>query len=224
MENKKNFKLLFIGLGLLVLFLIWAILVSLHVFDEMDKKIIHFIYELRGSHSEAKGMFFYINRILTELGFVYVLVPICLISLIVFKFDLKSIFLGACTLGNWAINKGVKMIIARPRPDLMYHMMEETSESFPSGHPMSAAGCYFFLAYLVFTSNLKPKLKKTLGIVLILIPVIVGITRINLSVHYLTDVIGGLIFGGGLVFIFAFIYELFKSKGYNGIKDLFKRK
>ena len=83
MENKKNFKLLFIGLGLLVLFVIWAILVYFGVFDEMDKKIIHFIYELRGSHSEAKGMFFYVNRILTELGYVYVLVPICLICLIV---------------------------------------------------------------------------------------------------------------------------------------------
>ena len=220
MKNKKNFILLYIGLALLGVFVVWALLVYFHVFDNMDKKIIHFIYELRGSHSEPRGLFFWINRIVTELGYVYVLVPVCVITLVIFKGDLKSLFLGISTLGNWAINKGVKGIINRPRPDIMYHMMEETSESFPSGHAMSAAGCYFFAAYLVLTSDLKAKTKKILASVLIAIPVIIAITRICLSVHYLTDVIGGLIFGGAMVFIFAFVYELLKSKGYNGIKAL----
>ena len=223
MSKSKRFIALYLGIGLIALFAILAILVANHVFDEFDAKLIHWIYELRGSHSNHSGAFYWINRVTTELGYMFVLVPLCVGVLIAFKGNLESLFFSVGTLVGWLANKGVKKIFMRPRPLEMYRMMTETSSSFPSGHSMSAAACYFMGAYLIYRSNLSKKLKVTLTIITAAIPVIVGITRINLSVHFLTDVLGGLILGLGFVCIAIFVFETLKEKGYNGLKALGKK-
>lgn len=221
-ELFKN-KSFIIAISLFVLFLIIFILVQLKLTSKMDEKIIESIYEFRGSHSNQHGFFYWINRIVTETGYLYILLPGCLITVILLKGNLKSLFFGLGTLITWCVNKLVKIIISRDRPNPIYHMMEEHSESFPSGHAMSSAFFYFFGAYLIYKSNLANKKKKTLMVVLIAMPFIVSITRVNLSVHYLTDVLAGLSFGGSLVFFAIMIYEKLAYKGYDGFKNLFTK-
>jgi membrane-associated phospholipid phosphatase len=87
----------------------------------------------------------------------------------------------------------------RPRPDTAYarHMFFKTY-SFPSGHAFSSAviygliACfgYMFLAY----SQAIP-----LSIVLLLLVVAIGFSRIYLGAHYVLDVLGGWLFAGGVL-------------------------
>ncbi len=91
---------------------------------------------------------------------------------------------------------------ARPVFDVpVWHQM--TSPGFPSGHAMSAVICYGLLAYL-----LAPKLparfwKVVLGASAGLIMLYIGVSRLYVGDHYLTDVLAGYALGiawSGLVY------------------------
>ena len=55
------------------------------------------------------------------------------------------------------------------------------------------------LSYVIYKSNINKKLKAILMAITICMPFVIGLTRINLTVHFFTDVISGLMLGGALV-------------------------
>jgi undecaprenyl-diphosphatase len=78
-----------------------------------------------------------------------------------------------------------------------------TIPSFPSGHVMSAVACYGFLAYLLVPKMPSLFWKWTLTIVMLLVVLFSGYSRIFTGNHYLTDVLAGYalsIAWAGLVF------------------------
>ena len=85
----------------------------------------------------------------------------------------------------------------RPRPEFL-HLVEESGFSFPSGHSMAAFGFYGYFIYLISTSNLNKKIKIVLNIILSLLILLIGLSRVYLGVHYISDIVAG--------FIMSFIY------------------
>ena len=86
------------------------------------------------------------------------------------------------------INQILKLSFGRTRPlDLM--LIDEIGYSFPSGHSMASMGFYGYIIYLIYKDC---KNKKWLYIILLsLLIMLVGISRIYLGVHYASDVIAG---------------------------------
>jgi undecaprenyl-diphosphatase len=86
-----------------------------------------------------------------------------------------------------------KIAFHRPRPDIAIYY--EPSYSFPSGHATIAVALYGFVAYLIihFLKSTKQKL-NTLFFALIFI-LLIGISRIYLGEHYLSDVYSGYLLG-----------------------------
>lgn len=96
----------------------------------------------------------------------------------------------------------IKNIFAMPRPSVP-HKIEENEFGFPSGHAQVSSS---FWGYL--NSRIKNKSLIFTGIIVILS---VSLSRIYLGVHYLGDVIGGIIFGLLVAFI-SFKSEPFITK------------
>ena len=95
------------------------------------------------------------------------------------------------------VNEALKIAVNRPRPsaDLVSIFVNETGGSFPSGHAFFAVLVLGMLTYLAVTHQTRPGLKAfTISVCLILIPWI-GISRIYLGVHWVSDVIGGYVIG-----------------------------
>lgn len=87
-----------------------------------------------------------------------------------------------------------KDVIARPRPEDSLFPMH--SFSFPSGHSTIAVSLYGFVG-LMFILESKKKFNRAIFFVATIVIVsLILLSRMYLGVHYLSDVIGGLLVGG----------------------------
>jgi membrane-associated phospholipid phosphatase len=114
------------------------------------------------------------------------------------------------------LNYQLKEQFLRERPSFNA-VYEAAHYSFPSGHSMNSMAVYSFICYLLirYLSNTN-KQNKTLLISTITLIFLIGLSRIYLGVHYLTDVVAG--FSAGFVWfivlttILAKINQLFDKK------------
>jgi len=84
--------------------------------------------------------------------------------------------------------------VGRTRPVLVDPIATATGKSFPSGHTQSTIVGYGILL-LVFLPAIARAWRPLVVAVATLMVLLVGFSRIALGVHYLSDVIGGLIIG-----------------------------
>ncbi len=112
----------------------------------------------------------------------------------------------ACTaITSTFLNKAIKNIVARPRP--VERLLEVSSFSFPSGHAMNNMAIYLMIA-LCILPFCKTKLQKgmTLGVLLVF-PIMMGISRIYFNVHFFSDVVCGWCLGAILAICFSEIFK-----------------
>jgi undecaprenyl-diphosphatase len=112
----------------------------------------------------------------------------------------EAILLATATITTAIIIKLLKQVIQRPRP--LNALIQETSYSLPSGHATIAVVFFGLIAYLITT-----KKHKLTAIITTLIILIISFTRLYLNVHWLTDVIAGLILGTIILTISITIYK-----------------
>lgn len=103
-----------------------------------------------------------------------------------------------------------KIIIHRPRPDVAYYL--ETGYSFPSGHATIAMAFYGFLVYVLFRQYKHWKIKANVLFAGLIIILGIGLSRIYLGVHYLSDVWGGYLLGALWLIIGISISEWLKRQ------------
>jgi undecaprenyl-diphosphatase len=130
----------------------------------------------------------------TALGGVTVLtlvtLAVCGFLALVGHFRSMLLVLGS-TVGGAVLNSTLKALFSRPRPAVVPHLAEVHSASFPSGHAMLSAIVYLTLGVLMAQLSESRWLKVYVLGVAVLLSFLVGLTRVFLGVHYLTDVLGG---------------------------------
>lgn len=103
---------------------------------------------------------------------------------------LEVLGLSMAVGGALLLSQLLKISFHRHRPELPW-LTSASGYSFPSGHSLISMALYGFLAYLVFRNSHWPGPGRVLGIGLILLPVLIGISRVYLGVHYPSDVLAG---------------------------------
>ncbi len=93
--------------------------------------------------------------------------------------------------GGLLISYGLKHYFGRARPDVVPHLLELHSKSFPSGHAQLAMVIYLTLGATVarLVTGVRRKC-YVLGVAAVL-ALLIGLSRVVLGVHYPTDVIAG---------------------------------
>ena len=87
-------------------------------------------------------------------------------------------------------NQILKRIFKRTRP-LGYRLIKATGYSFPSGHAMVSMAFYGLLIYIIYHLIDNKIIRNILITINIIIILLIGISRVYLGVHYLSDVIVG---------------------------------
>ena len=150
-----------------------------------------------------------IFRSITFLGSGASIAGICIIALII-TFHLKKrkigLVIAACVTFNSLFSEGLKMIIQRPRPEIL-QLATESSFSFPSSHTLASVSLCGILLYFVLKWEGDKSLKIISSTMLVLLPILIGISRIYLGVHNASDVLGGAILAMILLLIEISIIE-----------------
>jgi len=94
-------------------------------------------------------------------------------------------------VGASYLNKGLKLLFQRERPDEIYRAVEAHNASFPSGHAMASAAAFLILAVLIVKWTTSLLIQRCVIGFAVLMAVTVGLTRIYLGVHWTTDVVAG---------------------------------
>jgi undecaprenyl-diphosphatase len=101
----------------------------------------------------------------------------------------------ASTIGGLLLSSLLKYFFARPRPDVVPHLADVHTASFPSGHSMMSAVVYLTLGALLARLVARPLVKLYFLGVACLLTGLVGASRVYLGVHYPTDVLAGWLAG-----------------------------
>lgn len=100
-------------------------------------------------------------------------------------------FVLLSVLGGWLVSTLLKIGVARPRPEIVDHLVMVHDLSFPSGHAMLSAVTYLTLGVLLARTQTQRLLRVYFVCLAILLTLMIGLSRIYLGVHYPTDVLGG---------------------------------
>jgi undecaprenyl-diphosphatase len=127
-----------------------------------------------------------------------VLAVIAVGLLIVFLWQRRwgaAVSLVLVVAGAQVLNNILKQAFQRERPTPVTGIISAQQFSFPSGHAMVAAAFYLFLAYMAWRL-VHGRWQRALMVgLLVLLVLLIGISRLYLEAHYLTDVIAGYLAG-----------------------------
>jgi membrane-associated phospholipid phosphatase len=137
-------------------------------------------------------------KFITFLGTHEFLIPANLVLISYFLFIKKhrwySIKIPVVALGGVSLMFLLKFLFNRPRP-LMPLLEAAKGLSFPSGHALMSFSFYGLLIYLVW-QNITTKWVRLISIVLLLLLILlIGFSRIYLRYHYASDVMAGFAMG-----------------------------
>ena len=113
----------------------------------------------------------------------------------------EPVALATALLGELFIFLLVTATVHRPRPPVGRMDPAPPTSSFPSGHTGAAVALYVTMAVLAwrYLSHRHPDrgwLRMVVTSVLVMLPVLVGYSRLYRAMHYPTDVAGGALAGG----------------------------
>jgi len=105
------------------------------------------------------------------------------------------VFASVCS--GAALMSLLKLAFGRLRPDFAQAAMVVPGLSFPSGHTTMAAIVFLTLGTLIASTRTRPRERGYILGAATLLTLLVGISRVMLGVHWVTDVLGGWVFGAG---------------------------
>ena len=112
----------------------------------------------------------------------------------------------------------LKSLVGRLRPVVAHPIAHGTGDSFPSGHSLGSIVCYGAIL-LVFLPAARGRWRTAFVTVIITLIALIGISRILLGVHYLSDVLGAWAVGITWLGITAFAFELTRSAAGQPVTD-----
>lgn len=140
-----------------------------------------------------------IVRLITRLGdsIIQTGTTVVIMAFLILRKHYKvGIWFGVSVLfGAHFLNQMVKDFFMRPRPTEIAHLIAQDGYSFPSGHAMGTMIIYMGLLYIILRYTDLRWVHHLARLLCPLIIIVVGVSRIYLGVHFVSDVLAGWFLG-----------------------------
>ncbi len=168
------------------------------IFHWLRPDATHFDASIRAAvHAQASPRLTEASKAITLLG-KYPL-PVFAIVLFIFLWRrglrLLAWFPIAAFVSAAVLLEVAKEIVRRVRPHPWFGIHTPTSWSFPSGHSLDSTTCYLVFAVVLMALVRRRLPRGFILAVAIVLPLMIGFTRIYLGVHWPTDVLAGWVAG-----------------------------
>jgi undecaprenyl-diphosphatase len=118
-----------------------------------------------------------------------------------------AIYLLIAGAGALTLDPVLKALVGRLRPVVAHPIAHGNGNSFPSGHSLGSFVCYGAL-FLVFLPVVRGRWRRVFTAGIAALIAAIGISRLLLGVHYISDVLGGWALGLTWLGLTAFAFEL----------------
>lgn len=199
LKEKKSFKIrMAAAIAGILIFTVILALVTAGKTVAFDDTVRFFFYDIRNENLTIAA------KAITYLGNWESITVLCIILLILKPTRMTYGFpvsIGAILVT--VLNKTIKVVVARPRPDEIYRLIQEGGFSFSSGHSITSMFVFGMLIYLVRTNVENRTVANVLTAVFLIPMIFIGLSRIYLGVHYPTDVLAGWCLGITVIMVIA---------------------
>jgi membrane-associated phospholipid phosphatase len=152
-------------------------------------------------------------RAVTLLGSpLFVTVASVLTALVLWRLGQRRLvlYVAVVRLGSLGLSSGLKEVVGRSRPVFDVPVDSAFGQSFPSGH--AVGGSAFWLSSAVLLLPLVPVRPRVVLAVAALVSVLVAASRVLLGVHFLSDVVAGLVLGAGWVAVCTYVFAAWRRE------------
>ena len=129
-----------------------------------------------------------------------------------------AIYLLVTGAGELVLDPVLKSLVGRLRPVVAHPVAHGNGNSFPSGHALGSIVCYGAL-FLVFLPATRGLWRRVFTAAVVTLITLIGVSRILLGVHYVSDVLGGWALGITWLGITAFAFELSRHAAGRPVTD-----
>ena len=150
---------------------------------------------------------------ITNVAGVYLPVLIAIVTTLYFMHqkDWWNFFTFFLVVGaGTALQVLLKLLFHRPRPSP--HLVMAYGYSFPSNHTFFAMVIYGFFNYVVWKQAKGKGSKICILVISTVLILLVGVSRVYLGVHWLTDVLGAYMAGFAWLVFSILIVRIFEEK------------
>lgn len=113
--------------------------------------------------------------------------------------------------GGALIDVVLKAVVNRARPHFSNPVAHASGGSFPSGHAFTATlGAGVLLLWVLPLLSMRGRVAA--WIIAVLAPLAVGVSRVALGVHWVSDVVGGWLLGVGFLALTAAAFESWRQE------------
>ncbi len=187
----------------------------------MEINIIKFLQSARNPFYDF--LFIFVSELASYKGFLIVFAIFFIIILIKIKenkniksFSLFTLIFGITYGLSVLINTLLKILINRPRPyevDLsIIDILHAGGKSMPSGHTLSATIICTFIFFGVYYFSKNRALKISVFTLLGIFLIFVGISRMYLGQHYISDIIVGFVLALSFSTLAIYLFTIFNKR------------
>ncbi len=213
----RRYRVSFEALKFLVrkelIFLAWflssATLLYLLAVDVKEHKTVDIdIFVLNFVHGFSNPFLDRAMSAITLMGSLYFIVPLVLITGVILykkKKKLDAILFSGAVISTIALGYILNFLFHRDRPQLFADTKNFITYSFPSGHVVASSITFWFIAWIVLRE--ATGYRKWFSIIIAIIPLLVGLSRLYLGVHWPTDIVGGHVLSLAMLAPWIYFYE-----------------
>jgi undecaprenyl-diphosphatase len=195
-----------LGFGTLLLLVRYHWTPLLH----LDQSVANGLNRVVSAHPAAVKAATAVSR-LGGRGTLIPLVVLVIVALLIRRQPRLAIYLAVTGTGALILDPSLKTLVGRVRPVVADPVAHGGGNSFPSGHALGSMVVYGMLT-LVFLAVVRNRWRGWFVALAAVIVVAIGLSRIALGVHFVSDVLAGWLLGAAWICVTAYAFRVWRRE------------